>query len=117
MVQRRAIGDWTPERLDAKGFVDARHPRTLIGRDGDGDTWLVVVDGRQPAHSVGMSLRELIDFAQRLGMVDALNLDGGGSSTMVVKGQIVNRPSDAIGPRPVSDAIVVFSGRSNTPRD
>jgi hypothetical protein len=102
------VTDWAEEKLAREGFVDARHPRTLIGRDRDGDTWLVVVDGRQPERSVGMSLPELTDFARRIGLVDALNLDGGGSSTMVVKGEIVNRPSDPL-PRPVSDAIVVLS--------
>jgi hypothetical protein len=102
------VRDWTVERLDVKGFVEARHPRTLIGRDREGDIWLVVIDGRQPDHSVGMSLPELIALGRRLGLVDALNLDGGGSSTMVVKGAIVNKPSDATGPRPVSDAIVVL---------
>ncbi|MDQ3069438.1 MAG: phosphodiester glycosidase family protein [Acidobacteriota bacterium] len=117
LLRGRAVKDWSAERLDMKGFVDARHPRTLIGRDRDGDIWLVVVDGRQPGHSAGMSLGELTAFAQRIGLVDALNLDGGGSSTMVVKGTVVNRPSDPLGPRPVSDAIVVFSGRPNTPRD
>lgn len=105
----KAIDDWEPERLSAPGFVAARHPRTMIGRDGEGDTWLVTVDGRQPDHSVGMTLRELIAFARRLGLVDALNLDGGGSTTMVVKGKVVNRPSDPFGSRPVSDAIVVLS--------
>lgn len=104
----REVRDWAEERLDLKGFVDARHPRTLIGRDREGDVWLVVVDGRQPGHSAGMSLPELTDFSRKLGLVDALNLDGGGSSTMVVKGAVVNRPSDPIGPRPVSDAIVVL---------
>lgn len=105
----RAVAQWKEERLAANGFVDARHPRTLIGRDREGDTWLVVVDGRQPGHSAGMTLDELTAFTRRLGLVDALNLDGGGSTTMVVKGKIVNRPSDPIGPRPVSDAIVVLS--------
>jgi hypothetical protein len=105
----REVRDWSVERLDVKGFVEARHPRTVIGRDREGDVWLVVVDGRQPDHSVGMSLPELIAFCRRLGFVDALNLDGGGSTTMVVKGAIVNKPSDAIGPRPVSDAIVVLN--------
>jgi len=104
-----AIDDWEPERLSAPGFVAARHPRTMIGRDGAGDTWLVTVDGRQPGHSVGMTLPELIAFARKLGLVDALNLDGGGSTTMVVKGEVVNRPSDPFGSRPVSDAIVVSS--------
>ena len=105
----REVRDWKEEVLAAAGFVDARHPRTLIGRDRDGDTWLVVVDGRQPGHSVGMSLPELTALSRRLGLVDALNLDGGGSSTMVVKGAVVNRPSDPTGPRPVSDAIVVIA--------
>jgi len=113
----KEVRDWAEERLDLKGFVDMRHPRTLIGRDRDGDVWLVVVDGRQPGHSAGMSLPELTDFSRKLGLVDALNLDGGGSSTMVVKGSVVNRPSDPTGPRPVSDSIVVLSGRSQTPRD
>ena len=45
----------------------------------------------------------------RLDLRDALNLDGGGSTTMVVQGKIVNRPSDAGGPRAVSDAILVKS--------
>ncbi len=102
------ITDWAPERLQG-AFVTTRHPRTIIGRDREGDTWLVVIDGRQPGHSVGMTLTELTAFARRAGFVDALNLDGGGSTTMVVKGQIVNRPSDPLGPRPVSDAIVVLS--------
>lgn len=104
----KEVRDWAEERLDLKGFVDARHPRTLIGRDREGDIWLVVIDGRQPGHSAGMSLPELTDFSRKLGLVDALNLDGGGSSTMVVKGTVVNRPSDPTGPRPVSDAIVVL---------
>lgn len=105
----REVAAWKEEQLSMQGFVNARHPRTLIGRDRDGDTWLVVVDGRQPGHSVGMSLPELTALSRRLGLVDALNLDGGGSTTMVVKGKVVNRPSDPLGPRPVSDAIVVLS--------
>ncbi|HUF25305.1 MAG TPA: phosphodiester glycosidase family protein, partial [Vicinamibacterales bacterium] len=105
----RDVAAWKEEQLSMEGFVNARHPRTLIGRDRDGDTWLVVVDGRQPGHSVGMSLQELTALSRRLGLVDALNLDGGGSTTMVVKGKVVNRPSDSLGPRPVSDAIVVLS--------
>ena len=56
-----------------------------------------------------MTLPDLVRLADRLELHDALNLDGGGSTTMVVKGQIVNKPSDAAGPRAVSDAIVVKS--------
>jgi exopolysaccharide biosynthesis protein len=54
-----------------------------------------------------MTFAELIALCDRLDLFSALNLDGGGSTTMVVRGEIVNRPSDAAGPRPVGDAILV----------
>jgi Phosphodiester glycosidase len=101
------IHDWSAESLRADTFTGARHPRTLIGVDQHGFIWLAVIDGRQPDHSVGMSFAELQRLADRLFLTDALNLDGGGSTTMVVEGKIVNRPSDPTGPRPVSDAILV----------
>ena len=63
-----------------------RHPRTLIGTHPDGSVWLVTVDGRQPQLSAGMSLVELRALARRLGLTNALNLDGGGSTTMWVAG-------------------------------
>ena len=105
----RYIGDWTAEVL-TPGFAETRHPRTMIGVASDNTVWLAAVDGRQPAHSAGMTLRELQALARRLRLTDALNLDGGGSTTMWVDGQVVNRPSDAAGPRKVSDALLVFSG-------
>jgi hypothetical protein len=101
------VDDWSAEDF-AKGFADARHPRTMIGSTGDGTIWLVTVDGRQPQLSSGMTLVEVRDLARRLELVDALNLDGGGSTTMWVKGEVVNSPSDIAGPRKVSDALLVF---------
>lgn len=103
----RAIDDWTDEQL-REGFSTERHPRTMIGVDEGGDVWLAAVDGRQPGRSVGMSFAELQRLAARLRLRDALNLDGGGSTTMVVGDRIVNRPSDEEGPRPVSDALLVL---------
>jgi hypothetical protein len=103
----REIHDWAPEAFNP-GFAELRHPRTLIGVSGDGAIWLVTVDGRQPALSAGMTLVELRSLARRLALTDALNLDGGGSTTMWVKGEVVNSPSDAAGPRKVSDALLVF---------
>ncbi len=88
-------------------FATDRHPRTAIGRLRDGRALLLVVDGRQPAWSVGMSLEELARLFLEFGAVDAINLDGGGSTTMTVERKIVNKPSDPAGERPVSDAIVV----------
>ena len=81
----------------------------MIGLDGDGAVWLITVDGRQPELSLGMNFQELKGLARRVGLRSALNLDGGGSTTMVVKGgRIVNHPSDPTGPRPVGDAILVL---------
>jgi hypothetical protein len=103
-VKGRRITNWENERLSGPNFVDMRHPRTMIGLDRRGDIWLVVVDGRQTT-SAGMAFGDLQRLADRLQLTDALNLDGGGSTTMVVKGKVVNNPSDAKGPRAVSDAI------------
>jgi len=96
-------------RSEATAAINAteRHPRTVIGTSGDGRIWLIAVDGRDKALSLGMSFAELQNLVTRVGLVDALNLDGGGSTTMVVRGVVVNHPSDATGPRKVSDAIVV----------
>jgi hypothetical protein len=103
----RDVEDWGIEQFN-QGFAENRHPRTMIGTTADGTIWLVTVDGRQPDVSIGMSLAELRTFAHRLGLVNALNLDGGGSTTMWVQGAVVNRPSDATGARKVSDALLVF---------
>ena len=78
-----------------------------MGIDRRGDLWLVAIDGRQPDYSVGMTFAELLALCNRLDLANAINLDGGGSTTMVVKGEVVNKPSDAAGPRPISDAILV----------
>ena len=107
MLDGREFHEWTAEGL-AAGFDTTRHPRTVIGEDKAGAIWLITVDGRQPALSLGMSFTELQTLARRLGLRSALNLDGGGSTTMVVRGNVVNHPSDATGPRMVSDAILVF---------
>jgi hypothetical protein len=85
-----------------------RHPRTAIGWTAEGKLILATVDGRQK-FSVGMTMAELADLMSELGCVEAMNLDGGGSSTMVVNRKVVNHPSDAAGERPVSDALLVFS--------
>lgn len=102
-----AVVDWEDEALSGPSFVAARHPRTVVGRDEQGALWLAAVDGRQPDYSIGMTFADLQRLCDRLALTDALNLDGGGSTTMVVRGQVVNRPSDPAGARPVSDAIIV----------
>lgn len=89
-------------------FAASRHPRTAVGYDPDTDHfWLVVVDGRQAPHSAGMTLPELADLMGALGAREALNLDGGGSSVMVVMGAARNHPSDDGGERPVVNALAL----------
>ncbi|GAA2746324.1 phosphodiester glycosidase family protein [Terrabacter aerolatus] len=90
----------------AYGWVLQRNPRTFAGADAAGRTLLVTVDGRQP-DQLGLSVPEEARVAQALGMRDAMNLDGGGSTAMSLDGRLVTHPSDASGERPVGDAIVI----------
>ncbi|MCU0251501.1 MAG: phosphodiester glycosidase family protein [Vicinamibacterales bacterium] len=106
VLHGQPIAGWASEQLRA-GFDTERHPRTLIGTTRGSAIWLVTVDGRNPSVSLGMTFAELTNLATKLNLVNALNLDGGGSTTMVVKGKVVNHPSDAVGPRKVSDALIV----------
>lgn len=98
------------EVLERPSFAAERHPRTAVGFDPHRDVlWIVVVDGRQPEHSAGMTLPELAALMEALGAEDSINLDGGGSSIMVVRGETVSRPSDAEGERPVVNALGIRS--------
>ncbi|MEO6528358.1 MAG: phosphodiester glycosidase family protein [Gemmatimonadaceae bacterium] len=93
--------------------AELRHPRTAAGFSRDSATLiLVVVDGRS-ARSVGMTLGELATAMRALGAWQAINFDGGGSSTMLVGGRVVNVPSDSAGERTVGNALFVVgkSGR------
>lgn len=97
---------WKEEKAGEK-FVTDRHPRTAIAKLRDGKALLITVDGRQPGISAGMNLQELAEMLLELGAGEAMNLDGGGSTTMFLDGKVVNRPSDKEGERAVSDAILV----------
>jgi uncharacterized protein YigE (DUF2233 family) len=86
-----------------------RAPRTAVGVTDDGKLLLIAVTGRQAYHSIGVTLEELAHIALELGAKDAMNLDGGGSSTIVVRDYVMNTPSDGT-ERKVADAILVFAG-------
>ena len=90
------------------------HPRTTAGRTVDGRLIILVVDGRQ-RDSRGVSLEELAGIMRDLGVVDALNLDGGGSSTLVVGGTLLNRPTGRTTQREVMSALVTFCNRTPDP--
>jgi hypothetical protein len=97
----RALEAFTADQLSP------RNPRTAVGQRADGRLLLVAVDGRQPGYSVGMSNFELALAMMQLGAVTASALDAGGSTTMAFDGQLLNRPSDPGGERPVAEALVV----------
>lgn len=89
-------------------FLNARHPRSFVGFDKDSTSlFLCVVDGRQE-RSLGMNFQEMADVLLSLGVWNAVNLDGGGSTTMVIHGKIVNSPSDKTGERPVANTLQVI---------
>jgi len=89
-------------------LTDRRHPRTAVGVLGDGRIVLFVADGRRPSHSLGMTLLELAAELRGLGAVEAMNLDGGGSSVLVAGGRVVTVPSEETGERAVPDALLVL---------
>jgi len=97
---------WEQEKA-SRAFAETRHPRTAVAKLKDGKFLMMTADGRQPGVSVGMSLQELAEYLFSLGAVDAMNLDGGGSTTMFLDDKVVNTPSDKEGERKIGDAIVV----------
>lgn len=105
---------WQEEK-SSKSFVETRHPRTAVAKLKDGKFLMITVDGRTES-SGGIGLQDLAEYLLSLGATDAMNLDGGGSTTMFVDGKVVNHPSDKEGERRVSDAILVTL-RKPTPKN
>ncbi len=103
-------GQVQKQSVDGNDPFLMRHPRTGIGTTPDGRVLLVTVDGRAPGYSVGMSLREFATLFASLGANYALNIDGGGSTTIWVKGKgVLNRPSDGH-ERAVSSSVLILPG-------
>jgi hypothetical protein len=91
--------------------AEMKHPRTAVGFSRDSSTlFILAVDGRTQ-RSVGVTLAELADLMRQLGAWQAMNFDGGGSTTMVVDGKVVNVPSDATGERAVGNVLMVVKKR------
>jgi len=104
---------WQEEK-SSKSFVETRHPRTAVAKLKDGKFLMITVDGRSES-SGGIGLQDLAEYLLSLGATDAMNLDGGGSTTMFVDGKVVNHPSDKEGERKVSDAILVTPRKVQKP--
>lgn len=96
---------WAEEK-SGKSFVETRHPRTAVAKLKSGKFLMITVDGRSES-SGGIGLYDLANLLLEFGAVDAMNLDGGGSTTMFLDGKVVNYPSDKEGERKVSDALIV----------
>jgi len=88
-------------------WVKTNQPRTIIGKYANDDLIMIVIDGRQGSWSIGVTLERVQDKLLELGVKEAYNLDGGGSSVMYFNGKILNKPSDGK-ERPVANNIVVL---------
>lgn len=96
---------WEQEKT-SKAFVEIRHPRTAVAILDSGKFLIITIDGRSEV-SGGIGLQDLAEYLLSLGAVDAMNLDGGGSTTMWLDGKVMNKPSDKEGERKVSDALII----------
>lgn len=107
LLQAGRIQITTDQEVFFGSSIPKVHPRTAAGYTDTGDLILLVVDGRQ-AVSRGVDLVELATIMRDIGCVEALNLDGGGSSTLVVNGTLINRPAGGDYQREVMSALAVF---------
>src|SRR5690606_33352636 len=92
---------------NSMNMILRRHPRTLLGTTKDGSLILATIDGRRPGDTIGVNFVEAAQFMRWLGATQAINLDGGGSTAMVVGRKVVNRPSDGA-ERAIGDALLVL---------
>lgn len=104
-LMKNGLYDFPYEDLGAA--TQGRAPRSAVGWTATGEMLLVAVDGRQSGYSNGVSYPELARLLARLGAVEGISLDGGGSTTFVVERSVRNRPSDNGGARAVANAILV----------
>lgn len=94
------------EHMFAGKAINDKHPRTAMGYTADGKLVILVVEGRSESSS-GVSLTQLANIMQQIGCVEALNLDGGGSSCLLVNGHETIKPSDKEGQRPVPAVFII----------
>lgn len=107
-IDADAEGVINPDDLSFNyAWAEIRQPRTIAGIDRAGRLLLVTIDGRQPGVSEGLTLTEEATLMKSLGAVDALNLDGGGSTAITSGGTLLNHTSDATGERADGDFVVV----------
>lgn len=91
LLQNSHNADWSKCDQD---FIETKHPRSAIAITKDKRVLLITVDGRSPGNAIGMNIPELAHLMKALGGKTALNLDGGGSTTLYLDGKILNHPCD-----------------------
>lgn len=110
LVQNSEIKISNNEEMKFGGkAIDDKHPRTAIGYTADNKLVILVVQGRMPGIAEGASLTQLAQILKDLGCAEALNLDGGGSSCMLINGKETIQPSDKDGQRPVPAVFIIKS--------
>src|SRR5690606_30860379 len=108
LVQDNKMMITNDEEIKSAGkAIDDRHPRTAMGYSNDNKLVILVVQGRMPGVAEGASLKHLAEIFISIGCKEALNLDGGGSSTMIVNGKETILPSDKTGQRPVPAVFMI----------
>lgn len=114
IYEGQEITDFSPEKT-LETFLTKRHARTALGILPTKEWLFVVVDGKQKEYSLGMTMPELVSFMKEQGCIAAINLDGGGSSTMVIDDKVINHPFQAeddedktYNLREVSDTILIL---------
>ncbi|MCR6720712.1 MAG: phosphodiester glycosidase family protein [Chitinophagaceae bacterium] len=114
LVQDGRVAVYNNEELKFAGkAIDDRHPRTAVGYTGDGHVIFLVVEGRRTGLAAGATLTQLAQMLVELGCVEALNLDGGGSSSLLVNGRETIKPSDKEGKQRPIPAILLIKKRFN----
>lgn len=88
-------------------YKNQKQPRTLIGHFSNGDILMIVIDGREYGYSTGITLEDAQDKLLEFNVLDAYNLDGGGSSTFYYNGKVLNKPSDGK-ERPLASSFMIF---------
>lgn len=96
------------QKFAGKGLTD-KHPRTAMGYTRNGQLIILAVEGRFPGKAEGASLKQLAEVFVSLGCEEALNLDGGGSSCLLINGRETIKPSDKEGQRPVPAVFMIHS--------
>lgn len=108
LLQNNQIAISNNEELKFAGkAIDDKHPRTAMGYTNDQKLVILVVEGRSPGIAEGASLKQMAAMLKEIGCVEALNLDGGGSSAMIINGKSTIKPSDKTGQRPVPAVFMI----------